>query len=521
MKKIFALLLALALLCSMAAVAFAADSYIITITAQGTDHIYEAYQVFSGELSADGKLSNVVWGNGVNGDALLAAMKADAELGETFDTCTDAASVAEVLSELSKQNKEAEIKRFADIVSKNLSDNKTLSAPVEDSTTTYTITVSEPGYYFVKDQDGSQEDHDAYTEFVLRVVKSVAVTAKMDIPTIEKKIEDTNDTTGETSTWQDSADHDIGDMIRYQITATLADNVSEYDAYWVKITDTMTKGLTYNGDANVYIDDVDKTSAFTLTPVTNEETGETVLTITCADVKAQGATNDSVIRVNYTCELNENAVIGAQGNPNTVYMEYSNNPNEEFGGEGGSETPEDTGETPTDTVIAFTYKVVIDKVDENEEALAGAEFTLEKLTYGEAEEGEEPEEIWTSVGEATLNEEKTSFTFVGLDDGTYRLTETVTPEGYNTIDPVTFTVTAEHEILADNPTLTSLSGDAVTGEITFTASEGTLSTTVVNNSGPILPGTGGMGTTLFYAIGGLLLVGAVVLLVTKRRVDAE
>lgn len=517
MKKIFALLLAVALLCSVAVVAFAAGSYTITITAQGTEHIYEAYQIFAGTLSDDGKLGNIVWGNGVNSTELLTALQADTTFGETFDKCTDAASVAEKLNEI-KDNEDL-VKHFADVVGKkgNLSETKTTSVAKEGNANTYTITVTEAGYYFIKDKDKSQPDHDAYTEFVLKVVKDVDVTAKMDVPEIEKKIEDTNDTTGVTSNWQDSADHDIGDIIRYQITATLAGNVSAYDTYMVKITDTMSKGLTYNDneDVTVTIDGVDKTENFTITPVESED--GTVLTIYCADVKAWGARNDSVIVVNYTCTLNENAVIGAEGNPNTVNMEYSNNPNTQQGGEG-----KDTGKTPDDTVIAFTYKVIVKKVDESGESLTGAAFKLEKLTLGEAVEGAEPEATWELVKEFELKEEgQTVFDFVGLDDGKYRLTETVTPNGYNTIDPIEFTVTADHDILSDSPALNSLTGDAVTGEIEFTPDGGTLSTTVVNNSGTILPGTGGMGTTLFYILGGILLLGAVVVLVSKKRVDAE
>ncbi|MGM9538975.1 MAG: SpaA isopeptide-forming pilin-related protein, partial [Candidatus Onthomonas sp.] len=119
--------------------------------------------------------------------------------------------------------------------------------------------------------------------------------------------------------------------------------------------------------------------------------------------------------------------------------------------------------------------------------------------------------------------EGTTFTFSGLDDGDYRLTETTTPAGYNTIEDIYFTITAEHEIESDNPALTSLSGNVTTGEITFTSSttEGSLSTNVVNKAGSTLPETGGMGTTIFYVLGGILVVGAVVLLVTKKRMNGE
>ena len=138
-------------------------------------------------------------------------------------------------------------------------------------------------------------------------------------------------------------------------------------------------------------------------------------------------------------------------------------------------------------------------------------FTLEKYVLGENGEGE-----WIPVGEAEVTNGVT-FTFEGLDDGDYRLTETTTPDGYNTIDPIEFTVTAKHAEEAVTPTLTELSGDPFTG----TVETGALTMMVVNNSGTILPGTGGMGTTLFYIIGGILLLGAVVVLVSKKRVDAE
>ena len=121
------------------------------------------------------------------------------------------------------------------------------------------------------------------------------------------------------------------------------------------------------------------------------------------------------------------------------------------------------------------------------------------------------------------NDEGTTFTFTGLDDGDYRLTETETPAGYNTIEDIYFTITAEHDVLSDNPALTSLSGNATTGEITFTSNtaEGSLSANVINNAGATLPETGGMGTTVFYVVGAALVVTAVVLLVTKKRMSGE
>ena len=164
-------------------------------------------------------------------------------------------------------------------------------------------------------------------------------------------------------------------------------------------------------------------------------------------------------------------------------------------------------------------------MDGEQQPLAGAEFTLEKFVADEegTDTYNEVKGSWTKVGDAVVTEEGTRFTFSGLDDGAYRLTETKIPDGYNTIEPIIFSVTAEHEVESDNPALTSLNGNKVSGEITFTANqgEGSLAATVVNQTGLELPETGGMGTTIFYIIGGVLVVGAGVLLITKKRMSAN
>ncbi len=203
-------------------------------------------------------------------------------------------------------------------------------------------------------------------------------------------------------------------------------------------------------------------------------------------------------------ELNENAVIGAEGNPNKVYLEYSNNPNDS--GEGDN----NTGNTPEDIVIVFTYKVVVNKVDQAGNPLEGATFELFKNVNG----------AWVSQGTCVAAANGDSFTasWKGLDDGEYKLVETVTPNGYNTMADVEFTVTANHEIVwnGEGTAFVSLSGDGLTGEV-ITSTTGTLSSDIVNQKGSELPETGGIGTTIFYAVGGALVLAAAVLFVTKKR----
>ena len=449
-------------------------------------------------------MSNIVWGSGVS------------EAGQT--ALGDAAAKAETLKT------EADAKAFAKAVAPYLTTVAGSANTVTDGK--YVISGLAAGYYLVKDQDGSLTgDADAYTEYIIKVVSDTTATPKSSVPTVEKKVKDTNDSTGVTSDWQDSADYDIGDSIPFQLKATLANNVSSYTTYKVVFHDTLSKGLTYNNDAKVYIGGTE-TNGFTVTATVNAD-GTTTLTVSCDDVKALGAGNSSAITVEYTAKLNENAVLGSAGNPNKVYLEYSNNPNKSESGEN-----HETGKTPEDTVIVFTYQTIINKVDSENKPLTGAAFKLEKLIKGK----DGAADTWTTVKEFTVDETTTSFTFSGLDDGQYKLTETKTPAGYNTIDPIYFVIEATHDVTADAPTLKTLNayltdangnkqtemkdGESVNidlGTVDLTA--GSITTTVVNKSGSELPSTGGIGTTIFYVLGGVLVLAAVVLLVTKKRMS--
>ena len=508
-KKLASLLLALVMALSLAVTAFADESttYSITINNSTAGHTYEAYQIFTGDLATNEAgnkvLSNIVWGSGVS------------EAGQV--ALGDAAAKAETLTT------EADAKAFAKAVASYLTTVAGSANTVTDGK--YVISGLAAGYYLVKDQDGSlTDDNDSYTEYIIQVVGNVTATPKSDVPEVEKKVKDTNETTGETTGWQDSADYDIGDSIPFQLKATLADNVSSYTTYKVVFHDTLSKGLTYNNDAKVYIDGTE-TNGFTVTATVNAD-GTTTLTVSCDDVKALDAGNSSVITVEYTANLNENAVLGSAGNPNEVYLEYSNNPNKS---EAGSN---ETGETPKDVVIVFSYKTIINKVDSENKPLTGAAFKLEKLIKGK----DGAADTWTTVKEFTVDETTTSFTFSGLDDGQYKLTETKTPAGYNTIDPIYFVIEATHDVTADAPTLKTLNayltdangnkqtemkdGESVNidlGTVDLTA--GSITTTVVNKSGAQLPETGGIGTTIFYVLGGVLVLAAVVLLVTNKRMS--
>jgi Predicted outer membrane protein len=464
-----------------------ADTYTITINGDTTGHTYEAYQIFKGDLSGD-TLSNIQWGNGVT------------DAGKT--ALGDAVTKASTL----KNSSDAEA--FA----KDLADKHYLQNPIAATGTT--ITVNEAGYYLVKDKDNTAPKGSAYTSYIMEVVKNVSVNTKSSVPKVEKKVKDINDSTdSEMSDWQDSADHDFGDHVPFQLTATLPSNYASYKEYYLSFVDTLSAGLKYDKNAKVYVvngsQEQEVTKKFTIDENGASYKINNLKSITSDDAgQPVSITNSSKIVVRYTATLTTEAKIGAEGNPNTVHLEYSNNPNYTGNGENSPK-----GETPKDTVIVFTYKTVVNKVDQNKQPLAGAEFKLFKVL----KDGSEKE-----VTTVEKNSTGDKFTFKGLDDGKYILKETKTPAGYNTIKPITFTVTATHT-QGDSPKLTDLSGVAETGEITFTkdVNAGSLTTDVVNKKGSLLPNTGGIGTTLLYLAGSILVVGAGILLVTKKRMETK
>ena len=287
---------------------------------------------------------------------------------------------------------------------------------------------------------------------------------KVKKPDFEKKIQDTNDSTGETSDWQDSADYDIGDNVPYRLTATLASNVTDYRKYFIIFHDTMEPSLDFSGVSNVTVNGTEVTD-YELTP--GDHNFDLKLTWDNGDEKiADEKLNSGTVEVLFSAKLNENARLGKPGNVNTCLLEYSNNPNVTDEGK----LSEETDKTPEDSVIAFTYKVDISKVDPNGKALTGAEFTLEKVVA----DGTEVISTYEAVTD------KNVFSFKGLDDGEYVLTETKAPANCLKVDPIRFTVTADHNVVWDiksaddvagtrESVLTALSGDCATGELTFTA----------------------------------------------------
>ena len=488
MKKLASLALAFVLALALAVPAFAAGNT-ITISDAADGHTYEAYQIFSGGYSG-GKLVNVTWGDGVNSGALLTALKDDDEIGSTFTSCGTAADVAKAID-----NKDIDFtQKFAAIVAQNKATPAGTSA---EGTDKYTISGLDNGYYLVM-QTGTVGTGEAFGKYIIKLVgENVLVDPKTTtVPTPDKTIGE-SDTTGS---------YNIGDDVPYTLRATLPIDFALYETYYLAFNDTLSAGLTYNNDAKVFVGNTEVTSSVTVTA-----SGQNLkVEITDVNALAGDPAAGTVIKVTYTAELNGNAVVGGVGNANTLTLEYSNNPN----------STTDRGTSVEKKTYTYTFAMNGLKVDgaDNTTPLADAYFVLQRNDNKYATvDGSGKVNGWVDDEPATGNIKSGAngrFTLTGLAVGSYKLIETAAPTGYNLLaDPVVIEVTAVLGV-GDVTSLTvTMNGD----DITASADTGVFEPTVANNSGAVLPGTGGMGTTIFYTMGGLLTVGAVVLLVTKKR----
>ena len=569
-KKLASLLLALVMIFTMSATVFAAEpedmenpettvadditteegSTEEDATTSSVTHTYEIYQIFIGDY-ADGVLSNIKWGG-----------NSQHRTGEPVDNAV-LEELEAIMGASSDTEKLAVINKYANLD----------STPMQTgSGTKYTGLT--PGYYLVKDKDGSLTGTNVpYTLYVVQVVDdTLEFTPKGDVPETDKKIVEGEDRV-------ETNEASIGDEVNYEITGTMPSNIADYKTYYYMFTDTLSKGLTYKENSiKVTVNGVDVTNYFYKGVGTYNETTGTTIEVGILDIKALSLltdlgvgeiTKDTKVILTYTATLNENAVIAGDGNPNDVKLDYSNDPNNS--GDGSITPPENpdkptpehpTGETPKIEVITYTTELTILKTDEDNKFLPGVEFTLTgngvnivlvtEETFTEAADGEYwklKDGTYTTTAPTVADDEtdntadyddinkkytktvgvvakgtgKTetdvvgtvqedgTVTFSGLGVGEYTITETKTLPGYNTIEPIKFTLTFNAEtktFVSDNSAVT-------------VGTDNMLDTSIVNQKGSLLPSTGGIGTTIFYVVGGILVIGAGILLVTKKRMSAR
>ena len=498
MKRIFTFLLALMMALVLAVPTFAEETtYSITITNAATGHTYEAYQIFAGDLH-EKVLSNIVWGSGVS------------EAGQTA-----LGNAAEKAASLAPRD---DAHAFAKAVAAYLA-NPTESTAGSGE---YTISGLKAGYYLVKDKNNTLTNaDDFYTAYIMEVVGNVTAAPKGDKPTLDKQIKHNED-----GVWGVVGDNQIGDTVEFRII-TKVPHTTGYTTYDYIIHDTMSTGLTSNvksaADVTIKVDDERVLAREYYSVTANGNTFSVTVDILKA-VKDGQMAHDNDLFTYYTGVLNADAKIYDEGKQdNVAYLEYSNNPN--FDSE--------KGKTPEKIVYDWTFKMGVNKVDEHGNALAGAAFVLSengglKVADMKCDDKGAPTVTTGLIGLVKVSDgvyriavagdanvvyviDAGSAVIKGLDDVTdYYLYETKAPAGYNLLkEPVQFEITASYKDAGANY-------ESVTVRVDETQASG-LSTNIENRSGSTLPSTGGIGTTIFYVVGSVLVIGAAVVLITRKR----
>lgn len=514
-RKIFALVLCLAMVMGLATTAFAANK--ITITHSIKDSQYSAYKLFEASETT-----------GSVGYA------PNEKYMTVLQNVTGKTTFGDIQKQISLMS-EDDLRAFAEEVF----DAIEAAGLTPDATATAVETAPDskeyeavfdpaaPGYYLIAETKLGTPDSGATDTYSLIMVDTittsdVAIVSKESVPTVNKKVEEINDSTDMAgdSTWGEHADYDVGDTINYQITGTVSGKYEYYKQYRYRFEDTMSEGLTLTpGSIKVFIGDEDVSEHFNIVYGTNNFTVDADLKKVDADCDKIAILHNTVVKVTYSAVLNDKAVSGKDGNENTVVLKYENDPYCEDSG-----IPD--GETPPDVNIVFTYDAVVNKTDKDGNPLAGAAFTLFKFI---AETNE-----WKQVGSEISG--VTTFEFEKLDAGEYKLVETKVPTGYSKADDIEFTIFPVYDTSKNPVEVTDLQvknsmGDVISSgtgatfstelkksdAVSGTESTGTVTTNVVNKTGSELPSTGGVGTTMFYVFGTVMVLGAAVLLITKKR----
>lgn len=547
MKRALTILLALVLMMAMAVPAMAESMpYSITVKNTNTNitikgNTYSAYKVFDATYSGDNvsyTVSNefknftyTVGENSYSGETLISYLGMLSDNAEALDAFAKAALKYATANSISAAG----------------------TATAADETAT--ISLSAPGYYLVTGTATAPKNQTVTAACSLTTVKpQVEIDVKVDAPSVDKKIVE-----GEKKVDANTAS--IGDAVNYEITSKVP-NMKGYTKYYFVMHDTLSKGLTFNEDMTITVGSktLTKDTDYTLT-VTKNEDGTTSLKIVFKNFIQY--TNGDAITVKYSATLNQDADLTQTGNTNEVKLVYSNNPNQEGTGVDEPNPNDPVGETPKSVTKTYATGLKLTKQDGEGNKLTGAKFEIkgegmkvvlvnkemykpsEKGTYYMLKDGtftttapsgnvnwndDKYDSTTTKYEKVTVVTKETEpaqinatgyvagngvLTFEGLGKGTYTITELVAPNGYNLLkDEITITINA-------NATLNGCTWTVKKGENALAVDGNLYAFTVVNQAGTELPSTGGIGTTVFYVVGGLLVAVAVVLLVTKKKMSVN
>ena len=392
MKKLFSIVVVLVLLLAMAAPAMAAD---LTVTHHANGHTYVAYQIFDGDLVESGEdvgvMSNISWGSAVMNDAnndgdyadagdydksaaILAALKADETVIYNSDKTKYTTMKAEfasvnnvegVVSKLTEWSSNSyRLDRFAEVVGQCLEGS--VSKPSEttvtdngDGTYTYRILGLDPGYYMIKDTTETVNGEDFETKYLLYLTTHIDLITKGDYSTVTKTVNDTID-----GTYYDSIAEQLNKTYFYKWEIELDDEMAWYNTYKLECYDELSAGLDFGKYEEVYIEEADNNKVYlykdnnwtslAAAATTNSKTetsdGKTKLVLGWANLKTAypDVAGDDKLVVKYSATLNENAVFGVEGNPNEVYIVFSNSPSDA-----------DDGQSESDDAVAFSFQLTV------------------------------------------------------------------------------------------------------------------------------------------------------------------
>jgi fimbrial isopeptide formation D2 family protein len=396
---------------------------------------------------------------------------------------------------------------------------------------------------------------------MLQVTSSETINVKNTLtPTLTKT--DTKDIDGETlKNEAKGVSGQVGDTVYFKLHATLPASIQDYKTYRLVFEDTLPKGLTYAPDTflKVIIENSGKASDrivltkdtdYKVVATPNATDGTTNIKIYIKDLlkdidvsELQSLQNDKitgsyVIDVKYAATIDSDVVLGE--NQNKAVLHFNNNPYYEGNGYPGYPDPDDKtdnpepgpgGDTPEDEASVYTFELDLKKTDSSNKVLPGAKFIIRDANNNYAKtvsEGKVTE--WTSTksdANTFTSDAEGKIVISGLGAGTYYLTETEAPSGYNkltadktvTITAGTYTKTTGTDgtvtIAPETLTISVDGGNAADG------ASNKVAMTVINTTAKELPTTGGMGRTLIYTLGALLAIGAAVQLVVRKRMRVE
>lgn len=506
----------------------AANDGQVTITkrADNDNTTLQGYQIFKADVADtdSGKVaSNLEWASEQVKEDVQTATK------QTFATAQDA---ADYLAPLTSSGS-GYILANSDVLNTiaNTLRNDTSITPTTVTPGTASTGMSTGYWLFVTSKDSTNNTDTASkvdqtgTSPIFAIVGGNALTInqKATIPTVDKFVK--NDKSG--SDWGKVADSEVGQELNYKLVGTVADNVSTYDTYYYKFTDTLSAGLT--ADVNSVVvkiqngtDESEITTGFTKSLDDNTD-GTSKLSVEFTDLKAAakpaGITLDSNSKINvyYNAKLDASKEykVASEDNPNEVKLTYSNNPN-----------TDSKGDTTTHKVTDYTYKLAIAKVDSAEptKKLQGAEFTIQATG---ADEGTSTKYVQS---DGTLGD--TAYVFKtdvngeisvkGLDAGTYTVSETTAPAGYNTVADFTFTIDPTWNDDATALKEVTVSDNSESVDSSFSTTSKQVELTVKDKAGHGLPLTGQAGVTITWVAGGVVLAFGVSRVIRNRREnDAE